>query len=103
MKQFLFGCAIGLVVGLGFLIAAPEEEWVEIDRHDDGAMYEVHGIVTDVLKQMVTVNVDMPNGEIHEFVAYGNGYQNGQLITLTLNDSGTPEYDDDVVEGIAIM
>ena len=64
--------------------------------------YEVQGIVTEVVKQRVTVAVDMPNGEIHEFVAFGNGYGAGQLITLTLGDSGTPEYQDDTVEKLAM-
>ena len=70
----------------------------------DGECYQVTGIVTDVNEEAVAFEADMPDGSIHGWACYGSGYEQGQLVNITLADNNTPDdYSDDMINRVAII
>lgn len=66
---------------------------------NDGLVYcnQQDAIVTDVLKQRVTVVRE--DGHIFEFV--GNGYNVGDIVTFTVDTKNTSDVSDDTVWHVA--
>lgn len=66
---------------------------------DDGMVFcnQQYAIVTDVLKQRVTV--EREDGHIFEFV--GNGYEVSDLVLLTVDTKNTFDVSDDTVWHVA--
>lgn len=81
--------AFGIVMAI-VMIAAPKQ--VE-------ASYYAPAVVVESVGDTIVVDVDMPDGSIHEFAFEGNSdaFKKGEQLRLEMDSNCTNEYSDDAV------
>ena len=102
MKKIAFAI-VAIVLALAAFNSYKSNDSITLNAAS-GDTYEVTGIVTDVEKDAVVFEANMPDGSIHIFAAHGQGYEAGQLVKITLADNDTPErYNDDTLQRAYII
>ena len=97
MKKFFILLVLAAVLGI-WGCNSEEPAQPELGDQLDAVEYSL-AIVTEVNRQHVTADCEMPDGQIHRWEFLGSGYEVGDLVYIGFDWNGTLDYlDDDVAD-----
>lgn len=102
MKKFIAAIIIIVIAAYSYNAYKTNDSYAT--DMTEGETYQVTGIVTEVDHDVVVFEADMPDGSINIWACHGNGFEQGQLVKITLADNNTPDrYNDDEINRVSII